>query len=251
MSTGTARCFSTLAIAAALSACAGNPSTAELRPIEPGSTLTVTVNLPELKTPNALDAAEATGKGAGEGAVYGMGIGFEGSFHTCGPFFFICAPFTMAIGGASGAVIGGAYGASTALPAEEARQLEAIVRDYVVSEDIALNLRNDFVQQQDGRWEIVEVEGDVSVILGVEKLAFEQRPGGQLAILLTSNLVIRYGPEDSDVTKRLLLNARTESYPVDHWVADDGANTLSGLGEVFTENSRQIVAILSQPVRTR
>ncbi len=239
-----------LATVTALTACAGAPTTA-LRPVTPGTSINVDVVLPEIETPNALNAGESTGRYMGGGSAYGAVAGLQLSVEGCGPLFFACAPFAVPAGAVVGAVAGGTYGAAVALPAEKARALESIVSDYVATADISDDLRQEFLRQQAGRWVTNDDVAEVTVTLGIERLRFEQSTGDELLIRLTSNLVVQYGPDGNNVTKRILLNAETGKHHIDYWIDNDGANTRAGLAEVFAENSRQIVAVLSQPVKQR
>ena len=148
----------------------------------------------------------------------------------------------MVIGG----VAGGIKGANIALPDDKAVAVEKLINNYLNSEDIPTNLFNQFNRLQNGRWQIVDSETDIVVTLGVENLLFTQFSDEELAISLTSSLVVSYGPESTDVTKRILLNSETEKYHVDHWIANSGANLKTGLDAAFEENSHQVIDVLSQ-----
>jgi hypothetical protein len=212
------------------------------------------VNVPGIVSPDAKDTSEAIGEGASsyaaQGFAGGASDGFEGSVDACGVFFLVCAPVFVIAGGAVGAavlgVVGSVNGAKIALPEDKAGALETLIQNYLESEHIPANLLNEFNRQQNGRWQVVDSETDVVVTLGVETLMFGQFPDDVLSIRLTSNLVVRYGPETTDATKRILLNAESEQHHVDHWIANEGANLKTGLNAVFAENSRQVIAVLSQ-----
>jgi hypothetical protein len=237
-----------------LAGCATVPKNTSLRPIPRDSEIRVVVNVVGIVPPDAKDTSEAIGDGASSYAAKGFAEGatggFEGSVEACTVFFFVCAPVFMIAGGAVGAAIGGVvgsvHGAKIALPEDKADALETLIQNYLESEQIPANLSNEFNRQQNGRWQVVESETNVVVTLGVETLMFGQFSDDELSIRLTSNLVVRYGPETTDATKRILLNAESEQHHVDHWIANEGANLKAGMDAVFAENSRQVIAVLSQ-----
>ena len=233
-----------------LSGCATN---APLRSIPAGSRIQVLVSVPEVESPEALDTAEALGVGALGGAGAGLGAGAVAGLEAsvvCGPMIIYCAPILMMMGGAAGAVVGGVGGsvmaATVALPHDKAAELERLIEDYVAAEDIPANLLRDFDKRQNGRWTVVDSHADTVVTLGIEDLRFVQFGRDELLVRLTSNVVVRYGPQDADVTKRILVVATSARHHVDHWIADDGANLRAGLDAAFAENSRQLVGALSQ-----
>jgi hypothetical protein len=237
-----------------LAGCSTVPKNTSLRPIPLGSEILVVVHVPGIVPPDAKDASEAIGDGASAHAAKGFregaSSGFEGSFEACNVFFFVCAPvFAIAggvVGAAVGGVVGSVHGANIALPEDKADALGTLIQNYLESEHISANLLNEFNRQQNGRWQVVDSETGVVVTLGVETLRFAQFPNDELSIRLTSNLVVRYGPETTDATKRMLLNAESEQHHVDYWTANEGANLKMSLNAVFAENSRQVIAVLSQ-----
>ena len=227
------------------------PETTPLRPVALDTPLNVSVSVPRIETPDALDAGEAVGNGVGAGTVGGAGMGLASSLYLCGPFFFVCAPATVTAGALGGAVIGSASGAAIALPKVKASKLESIVSDYLSSEDIPANLLAQFEQQQAERWQIVVEPTDVSIALGIERLNFEQHANQHLALSLISNLVVRYGPGSNEVTKRILLHSKTGSHHIDYWIANDGVNVAMALEGIFVENTKQVVAVLSGALEGR
>jgi hypothetical protein len=237
-----------------LASCAAVPKNTLLRPIPRDSEIRVVVNVPGIVPPDAKDTSEAIGDGASsyalEGFAGGAAEGFEGSVEACNVLFFVCAPVLVIAGGVVGAAVGGVvgtvHGVNIALPEDKADALETLIQNCLESEHIPANLLNEFNRQQNGRWQVVDSETGVVVTLGVEVLRFAQFPDDELSIRLTSNLVVRYGPETTNTTKRMLLNAESEQHHVDHWIANEGANLKMGLNAVFAENSRQVIAVLSQ-----
>lgn len=238
-----------------LAGCASTPRQAPLTPIPPNSQIRVAINVLDVESPNAWDAGEAVGRGAAAGAGVGFGGGAVAGLElsiACGPYFYICA--SMAVVGAAGAaavgaVGGSAYGASIALPAEKANALEGLIDEYLSNKNILEIMRNDFAQRQQGRWQLVESSSGPIVTLGVEALGLDQFAGDELMIRMTSFLRVRYGPGEHEVTKRMLVKAQSDRHHVDYWIADSGANLEAELNAVLAENSRQIVAVLSQPLR--
>ena len=237
-----------------LAGCSTVPKNTSLRPIPRGSEIRVVVHVPGIVPPDAKDISEAIGEGASAHAAKGFkggaSSGFEGSFEACNVFFFVCAPVFSIAGGVVGAAVGGVvgtvHGANIALPEDRADALETLIQNYLESEHISANLLNEFNRQQNGRWQVVDSETGIVVTLGVETLRFAQFPNDELSIHLTSNLVVRYGPETTDATKRMLLNAESEQHHVDYWIANEGANLKTSLNAIFAENSRQVIAVLSR-----
>lgn len=225
----------------------------------PGSKIRIAINLPAIAPPEAIDSSEAISDGAAKGAqsgfMAGTEEGLEAAFVGCTILFFVCLPSFMVLGGTLGATFGSIEGSiksvKTALPEEKAAALEALIKAYMETQDIPSNLKNTFNRQQNGRWQIVESNADITITLGLEQLRFIQFSDDELSIKLTSNLVVQYGPQTTDITKRILLNAESEQHHVDHWIADNGKNLAAGVNAVFEENSRQIVAILSQQLQPR
>jgi hypothetical protein len=241
-----------------ITGCATAPQTTPLRPLAHGSQISVVVNLPGIVPPDAKDTSEAISEGASSYAASGFAEGASGMVEAsvaCGPLMFFCMPLLMIAGGTVGAVFGavagGISGANIALPDDKAAILEKLIKSYLDSEDISANLLNKFNQKQNGRWQVVDSDTGIIVTLGVENIIFSQFSDDELAIRLTSNLVVRYGPEATNVTKRILLNAESGRYHVDHWIANEGANLKAGLDAVFEENSRQVIAVLSQVVNKK
>lgn len=237
-----------------LAGCAAAPRHAPLTPIPPGNQIRVVIDVLDVESPDAWDTGEAMGRGAAAGAggafVGGAVVGLEFTI-ACGPLFYICAPLA-AVGAAGAAAVGGVggsiHGAAIALPAEKANALEGLIKEYLSNKDILDVMRNDFAQRQQGRWQLVESSSAPVVELGVEALGLDQFAGDELMIRMTSYLRVRYGPDEREVTKRMLVNAKSERHHVDYWIADSGANLEAELNAVLAENSRQIVAVLSQPL---
>ena len=241
--------------ATTLAGCASKPRYTELTPVPPGSRIQVVIDLLEVESPDAMDAGEAMSRGAALGTVGGLAGGIAGGLEAsimCGPLFYVCAP-AMAVAAVGAAAVGGVggsvHGAIIALPAEKAGALEGLIRDYLGSKNILDVMRGDFAQRQQGRWQLVESSTDTVVTLGVESLRLDQFAGDELMIRLTSYLRVRYGPDEHEVTKRMLLNAASKRHHVDYWIANGGANLEAELNAVLAENSRQIVAVLSQRLR--
>ena len=239
-----------------LTGCASAPRHAALTPVPPGSEVRLEIDVLAVASPDAMDAGEAMGRGAalgaGGGFAGGVAAGLEASI-MCGPLFYICAP-AAAVAAAGAAVVGGVgggvHGAVIALPADKASALEGYIADYLSNKNILDVMRNDFAQRQQGRWQLVDSSANTVVTLGVESLGLDQFAGDELMIRLTSYLRVRYGSGEHEVTKRMLVNAESGRHHVDHWIADNGANLEAELNAVLAENSRQIVAVLSQPLRT-
>ncbi|MGK0225077.1 MAG: hypothetical protein ACI9ON_004337, partial [Limisphaerales bacterium] len=214
-----------------LTGCATVPKNTPLRPIPRGSEIRVVVNVPGITSPDAKDTGEAVRDGASSYAAQGIAEGASGGVEAamgCEVLALVCMPVFAIVGGVlggvAGGVVGSVQGARIALPEDKAGALETLIQNYLENEPIPANLLNEFNRQQNGRWQVVDSETDVVVTLGVEALMFSQFSDNELSIGLTSNLVVRYGPETSDVTKRILLNAESEQHHVDHWIANEGAN---------------------------
>ncbi len=252
------------------SGCAVTPENAAFRPVPQNSEIYVQVLIQGNTSPEFASTGESVaagalltaGAGMGAGALAGAGAGAALAPFTllCGPLVFVCLGTGMVTGAVAGGVVGGVVGGvgggvigiAIALPEEKATQLQSLISQYLSNESLQQNLLEGFREQQAGRWVMTDENSDATITLGIEKLEFAQFTDDELSIHLTSSLVVSYGPEEQDSTKRILVNAETDKHHVDYWIENEGINLNEEMKTLFDENSRQIVEILSRPlVQTR
>lgn len=233
--------------------CASAPQYAPITPLPAGSRVNLTVEVPELASPDAKDGSESVGgmaaRGAGVGAGAGAVAGLEGSL-ACGPFVVLCAPIAAVAGAGVGAVIGtvggAAKGTAVALPAEKAKAVESIIDSTLAETDIAALLEDEFLAHNEDRWQLVSEGATNSVTIGIDALYLQQATGDELAVELQSYVRMRYGPNEDQQTKKIIFRSTSDRYHVDHWIEDDGNALRREIIRSFAEVTRQMNAALVQ-----
>ena len=185
---------------------------------------------PEFAKPDAKTAGETVGieaaKGAGLGLGAGLAYGIYGSF-MCGPAWFICAPIFVP-GGAAVGLVGGTTMAATkaarlALPKEKALALEKLMGETFEQADFSGTMRDTFESRSGNAWNVTTDDAEVEIRLGIEALNFTQYTNDMLEFNFTASMIVQYGNGPRDSTRRLLFSHKSARQPVDHWLADNGA----------------------------
>lgn len=243
-----------LILALSLAACASRPQYATLQAVPSGASIHVIATQPDIEAPDAQAAGESVGSGAasgaGLGASAGLEVGLQGSI-ICGPFIIVCLPLfaisAAAIGAIGGSIVGSIGGAIVALPEEKAQALEVIMSTTLEEMDLAETLENQFARQSGERWTITEAEGNLEITLGLNTLYIEQFSGDNLSLQMSSSMVVRYGPGDSDATKTYLYRYSSERHHVDYWLQDEGGNFRAEVSAAFEDNVGLMIQTLERP----
>ena len=232
-------------VAVAMAAgCAGNSKYAKFEPLARGTSVHVVAVDPEIAVPNAKTAGETVGKEAAKGAGMGLAGGVAGGLYLsvlCGPAIVICAPVLVPAGAAVGVVGGTAMGSgqanARALPKEKAEALETVMSAVLRDASFSDAMSRRFIEHSGDRWHLTNDPNAVKVTLGLEALTLTQLDDEVLALNLTASMIITYGPDEGQTTRRFLFSNMSRSQPVD--------NFLEGDGELFRE---QLAAILQTSV---
>ena len=210
--------------------CAGQSKYAKFQPVSSGTSIHVVGIEPEFAKPNAKTAGETVGieaaKGAGMGLGAGLAYGIYGSV-LCGPAIIICAPILVP-GGAAVGLVGGTTMAATnaarlALPKEKALALEKLMGETFEQADFSGTIRETFESQSGNAWNLTADKADVEIRLGIEELNFTQYENDALVFNFTASMIVQYDSGPRDSTRRLLFSHKSARQPVDHWLADNGA----------------------------
>jgi len=247
-----------LILALSLAACASPPSPppqyATLQAVPSGASIHVIATQPDIEAPDAQSAGETVGSGAASGAGLGASAGLEAGLQgsiICGPFIIVCLPLfaisAAAIGAIGGSIVGSIGGAIVALPEEKAQALEVIMSTTLEEMDLAETLENQFARQSGERWTITEAEGNLEITLGLNTLYIEQFSGDNLSLEMSSSMVVRYGPGDSDATKTYLYRYSSERHHVDYWLQDEGGNFRAEVSAAFEDNVGLMIQTLERP----
>jgi len=239
--------FSLLAILTMVTACAGQ---IPVQPVADGTLIQVNTPESNLRNPNAR-AGGAVGKGAAKGAGMGAGAGVAtgivGSM-ACGPFFFFCAPVLVGggavIGVAVGATAGTVVGATLALPKEKADALDVIIEDFFEDTSHSQALRGEFEKQGGDYWTISADDGDVEITLVLNSFFIEQFKGHNLALRMSSTMIVRYGPDKDQTADEVEITYNGSRKHIDDFLKNDGENFRIEVRDAFAYNVGQMVAAL-------
>ncbi len=211
--------------------CAGQSRYAKFQPVPQGSDVHVVAVDPALKQANAKTAGETVGKEAAKGAAVGLGGGLAFGIYSsvlCGPAIIVCAPILVPSGAVVGLIggtsMGGAKAGREALPKEKAKALEKLMSETFVRTDFSAALQQSFESQGGSTWNLTTEEAGTRITLGVEELDFTQYEDDVLIFNVTTSMIVQYGSEQRDSTRRLLFTHHSSRQPVDYWLADNGKN---------------------------
>lgn len=204
------------AIFAAFTAGCGSTSPyAAVSAIPIGSRVNPVIELPGLEPADV--AVESAGTGAATGAVGGAAGGAMaglGASLECGMFFWICAPALMVAGAVGGTVAGTVYGAEAGadltLPEEKAMAVESIMDSPVAETNIAALFEEEFRRHNAGRWQLDDKGSAATLTIGIDALYLQQSKGDGLAVELQSYARIRYGPSESEQTKKIIFRSTSD-----------------------------------------
>ncbi len=224
--------------------CAGHSKYAKFKPLARGTRVHVVAVDPEIAVPNAKTAGETVGKEAAKGAGMGLMGGVAGGLYLsilCGPAIIVCAPVLVPAGAAVGVVGGTAMGSgqayAKALPKEKAEALERVMSAVLQNASFSDAMSRRFIEHSGERWYLTNDQNAVKVTLGLEALTLTQLEDDVIALNLTASMIITYGPDEGQTTRRFLFSNMSEGQPVD--------NFLEGDGELFRE---QLSAVLQTSV---
>jgi hypothetical protein len=237
--------------ALALAGCASQPQFLSLQRLPAGQTIELVVAVPSIAPAKVDGDGEALGKGAAQGAGGGAAMGAAAALPysiVCGPLILVCAPALALMGAGGGAivgVIGGTVGgAIRGLPPEKAARLETIIGTTVGALDVEQTLRSEFQLNNQQNWHVLKQPTTPQITVGVEAIYIDQLRKNELTLQTVTSLVVRYGPEDRAVTKKILFKVASEPDHIDHWIAGEGANLKHAVTAGLAESMRQIVVVL-------
>jgi len=237
-----------LTLATFFTGCAGH---VPVQPVADGTRIHVSTPESKVKAPDAKSAGESVGKGAAAGAGLGAGAGASGGFvasMACGPFFVICAPIMAGGGAAVGLIVGGTagtvQGARLALPGDKADALDAIIAATIEEVGLSQRLDNEFRDQNADFWAISNAEEDIQVTLKLESFSIEQFAEDNLALHMSSTMVVRYGTEKGETADKVLFTYTGPRRHVDHWLENDGENFRAEIANAYKSNARQMIGTL-------
>lgn len=242
--------FCTVAFLAAFSGTSAQ-ARSTLRGIAPGATIHIVGTQPQIKVPDARTAGEsvatATALGAIGGAAYGGASGLMMGFE-CEEMFIICGPVGLVFGAAGGLLIGGGEGggqaASVALPKEKASKLEVILASLINGGSLPEALVQEFKAQSQQRWNVVDGPASTEIMLGIKYLSIHQTRNDHVMMFVTNTMVLRYGPDPTNTSKRILSTYRSEKRHIDYWIENDGVNLRSEIHAGFAANFGDMIEVL-------
>jgi hypothetical protein len=177
------------------------------------------------------------GGGAAAGAVYSA---------VCGPWFWICLPFTSAVGAVAGATAGGTAGlvsdAVDTFSSDAAERVDAILVEIEDRRDFFVEIR-DGVSESIPQDRQADVKAAKAVIfVGPQKIEFVQTESSHLALRITATLDAEWNRHRKTPRrdKRSYVKTTAEM-PVDYWLSNNGAAFDAG----FTECIEEIVQMMA------
>lgn len=231
--------------------CAGHSKYAKFEPLARGTRVHVIAIDPEFAVPNAKTTGETVGKEAAKGAGMGMAGGISGGLYLsilCGPAIVVCAPVLVPAGAAVGVVGGTAMGSgqarATALPKEKAEALESVMSAVLQGASFSDAMNRRFIEHSGERWYLTNDQNAVKVTLGLEALTLTQLKDDVVALNLTASMIITYGPDEGQTTRRFLFSNMSEGQPVDRFLAGDGELFREQLSAVLQTSVDEIIAAL-------
>ncbi len=237
------------------SACASQPEYAVFQSIPEGTVVMLNAPGKVAETPDAQSTGESAGntaargavKGAAGGAYVGMQVGMA-----CGPFAVVCIPAFAIAGAGAGLVVGGIggsiVGAAKGLPREKAEEFEAIIAATLDAEEPTAILSEKFKAAAAQTWQFAEVDPGVYLSVNLESLQLEQFTNDQLILNTQSTLIVSYGPNPADRTRKFLFDQASDSHHIDEWLADDGQLLMDELDNAYDLAIERMVEVLT-PVR--
>lgn len=230
--------------------CASAPTAAEVPDIPAGTTLQLSVVIPEWQSPNSLTDTEGAmllgAGGAAAGALSGAAVGVGASL-TCGPAMLFCASFTvpagLLTGGLIGLGVGTTEGLSKGIAKDDANALEAATKAALLKHTQPASLASTFAEHASTFWTTTREDTDVAVTLAVAPLKIKQENRGLIRFETTVSALVDYG--DGRKPKTYTFPRSTALRSVKTLVDDDGAQTDQIVEQMYQHGIRQVIVALS------
>ena len=148
------------------------------------------------------------------------------------------------MGVVGGTAAGGIQANSTALPKEKAEALEKVMSTVLEDASFSIAMSTRFAETNGDRWILTNDPNSVNVTLGLEALTLTQLEDDVVAVNLTASMIIAYGPDAGQTTRRFLFSNMSQGRPVDDYLEGDDEFFREQLTTVLQLSVDEIIAAL-------